>query len=213
MLRAVPLLAATLLAAGCTDNDDPDGPVHTPGDPGAGAHALAFYRLHAESSQPTIRTGEMATAPAGSTLLVSVGRGAIGDHVSPTDNKGNAYPRLGEAHKYSRWPSSGTALYASTSMTGGDGHVVSVGRPSADEVTLAAVEVLDGTRVQAFEWSEAPAAVPNTGFTVVDSVLVSGALVQAAVAVKNVSEAGTYDVTWKATPRQGAQLWLVAVQK
>ena len=33
-----------------------------------------------------------------------------------------------------------------------------------------------------------------------------------AAAVKNVTAAGTYDVTWKATPTQGAQLYLVAVQ-
>jgi hypothetical protein len=249
MLRAVPLLAGALLAAGgCSDDDSslPDGPTHTPGEPGAGAHSLSFYRLHAESSQPTIRTREMATAPAGSTIIVSVGRGTLGAHVQPSDNKGNPpYPQLGQSHSYSRWPSSGTALYASTAMIGGDGHVVSVARPSADEVTLAAVEVLEGTRVQAFEWNEAPAAdqvtsrsvittgpatlvafwwgdaditgdkkaVPNNGFTVVDSVLEEGALVQAAVAVKSVSEAGTYDVTWTAMPRQGAQLWLVAVQK
>jgi hypothetical protein len=36
--------------------------------------------------------------------------------------------------------------------------------------------------------------------------------VQCAVAVENVTAAGTYDVTWKATPAQGAQLYLIAVQ-
>jgi hypothetical protein len=55
-------------------------------------------------------------------------------------------------------------------------------------------------------------AVPDSGFTVVDSVLASGALVQCAVAVRQVSAAGTYNVTWAATPAQGAQLWIVAVQ-
>jgi hypothetical protein len=33
------------------------------------------------------------------------------------------------------------------------------------------------------------------------------------VATKNVSAAGTYNVTWNTTPLQGAQLYLVAVQK
>lgn len=61
--------------------------------------------------------------------------------------------------------------------------------------------------------AENKTAVPNNGFTVIDSVLAEGELVQAAVAVKNVAQAGTYDGTWTATPRQGAQLYLVAVQK
>ena len=47
----------------------------------------------------------------------------------------------------------------------------------------------------------------------IKEVLSAGELVQCAVAVKNVSTAGTYDVTWRATPKQGAQLWLVAVEK
>jgi hypothetical protein len=56
-------------------------------------------------------------------------------------------------------------------------------------------------------------AVANNGFQVIDSVLVAGALVQSAVAVKDVTEAGSYDVTWTSTPLQGAQLWIVAVQR
>jgi hypothetical protein len=70
----------------------------------------------------------------------------------------------------------------------------------------------------AFWWGDADVsqdktAVPNNGFVVIESVLTSGALVQGAIAVKNVAAAGTYDVAWTATPRQGAQLWLVAVQQ
>ena len=69
----------------------------------------------------------------------------------------------------------------------------------------------------AYWWGDAgvdddKTAVPDNGFTVVDSILLAGALVQCAVATKEVAEAGTYDVTWTATPTQGAQLWLVAVQ-
>jgi hypothetical protein len=55
-------------------------------------------------------------------------------------------------------------------------------------------------------------ALPNNGFQVIDAVLESGALVQCAVAVKHVTDAGSYDVTWKAKPWQGAQLWIVAVE-
>jgi hypothetical protein len=69
----------------------------------------------------------------------------------------------------------------------------------------------------AFWWGDAPppsvkTAVPNNGFTVINSVLEEGELVQSAVAVKEVTAAGDYDVTWTATPAQGAQLWLIAVQ-
>lgn len=69
----------------------------------------------------------------------------------------------------------------------------------------------------AFWWGDAgvdddKTAVPDGGFTVVESILQAGALVQCAVAVREVAAAGTYHVTWTATPVQGAQLWLVAVQ-
>ena len=55
-------------------------------------------------------------------------------------------------------------------------------------------------------------AAPNNGFEVLESLLISEPIVQVAVAAKTVSGAGTYDVTWTATPQQGAQLYLVAVQ-
>jgi hypothetical protein len=69
----------------------------------------------------------------------------------------------------------------------------------------------------AFWWGDAPepmvkTAVPNNGFTVIDAILAQGALVQCAVAARDVPAAGTYDVTWAATPVQGAQLWLIAVE-
>lgn len=55
-------------------------------------------------------------------------------------------------------------------------------------------------------------ATPNNGFNVIDSQLISSDAVEAVVATKDVSFAGTYDVTWNETPTQGAQMWLVAVQ-
>jgi hypothetical protein len=55
-------------------------------------------------------------------------------------------------------------------------------------------------------------ATPDQGFTVIDSQLISQQAVECVVATKDVSAAGSYNVTWTTTPVQGAQLWLVAVQ-
>lgn len=219
-----------------------EGVVNVPGDPGVGGHGLAFHRLNANSAT-TISTPAMNTAAQNSTMVVSAGRGNRFIFEAPTDNKGNApYQELGK-HPYTNYPDSGTGLYVFPAMAGGSGHIVRNGTTSDDEITLAAVEVVNGTRVQQFVWSEVlsaplksnsvtttgPAtlvafwwgdagvdsnktAVPNNGFTVVESILQAGALVQCAVAAKNVAEAGTYDVTWTATPLQGAQLWLIAIE-
>ncbi len=56
-------------------------------------------------------------------------------------------------------------------------------------------------------------AVPDSGFTVIDSYLVNNEFgeIQAARAVKAVTAAGTYNVTWSHTPNQGAQTWMIAV--
>ena len=56
-------------------------------------------------------------------------------------------------------------------------------------------------------------ATPNNGFTVIERVTGAVETVQMTVATRDVPSAGTYNVTWTATPRQGAQLYLVAVQK
>jgi hypothetical protein len=56
-------------------------------------------------------------------------------------------------------------------------------------------------------------AKPNNGFVRIDTnAEETDSFVQCAVAVKNVAEPGKYNVTWTATPAQGAQMWLVAVQ-
>jgi len=237
------VVGGLLWIAGCGTSDDLPG--HTPGMPGLGAHALRYYGL--STSQATSIKTPMATQPSGSTIVVSVGRGKLDLFALPTDNKGNAYQQVDVNHNYTHYNTSGTALYTLTSANGGRDFAVSASTADEDEITLAAVEVIEGTQIQdyawnevvqpeapvpvtsksvtttgpatlvAFWWGDAPepndkTAVPNNGFKVVDSVLKSGALVQCAVAVKNVTDPGTYDVTWKATPVQGAQLWLIAVQ-
>ena len=69
----------------------------------------------------------------------------------------------------------------------------------------------------AFWWGDgnqyfAHTAIPNNGFTNIDSILPIGSYVQSAVATKDVAAAGTYNVTWDSGGNEGAQLWLVAVQ-
>ena len=88
---------------------------------------------------------------------------------------------------------------------------------SGQPLTSASVTTTGPALLVAWWWGDAgvdldKTAAPNNGFTVIDSVLASGALVQCAVAVRQVSAAGSYNVTWASTPQQGAQLWLAAVQ-
>ena len=90
---------------------------------------------------------------------------------------------------------------------------VLAGRPQTSESVTTSGPAL----LIAWWWGDAnvkfdKTAVPDNGFTVIDAILLEGALVQCAVAVRQVSEAGTWRVTWTATPVQGAQLWIAAVQ-
>ena len=219
-----------------------DAPPAT-GPPRLGAHALAYHRLG--GSVAPISTPAMNTMLSGSTIVVTAGRGDKALFSLPRDNKSNSpYRQLDTVHPYTNYPNSGTAIYAFPSAQGGDGHIVTADTTASDEITLAAVEVVNGRTIHDFKWNEVLApntltsltvtttgpatliaiwwgdapepqdktAVPNNGFTVIDSILLSGALVQGAVATRDVSAAGSYEVTWTATPLQGAQLWLIAVQ-
>jgi hypothetical protein len=239
---------------GPDDGGPLDVPGHTPGMPGLGAHGLAYYKLDHMPLEATLSTPPMATQSSGSTIVASVGRGDKTLLSAPTDNKGNTpYLQLDNMHPYHLYPDSGTALYAFPSAAGGAGFRVTTnagaaatgsnkGRP--DEITIAAVEVIEGAHIQAFSWNEdlnppntsdsvtttGPAtliafwwgdgfpgtpqsATPGDGFTPVDTnAFETDSFVQCAVAVKNVTAAGTYSVSWTSDPPQGAQLWLVAVQ-
>ena len=55
-------------------------------------------------------------------------------------------------------------------------------------------------------------AIPEAGFTLLDSLLPLGSYVQTAVATRDVAASGIYNVTWDSGGNEGAQLWLVAVQ-
>jgi hypothetical protein len=235
-------LAAVLACCGSgADSGQIIDPV--PQLPALGANGLAFKRDGEATS--TVATDALTTRETGSTLLACVGRGVVGAHTAPTDNKSNTFTLLGSAHTYTRFPNAGTACYVATNVRGGAGHVISApvnGAFPFDETTLTAIEVASAGRVQAFAWNEdlaspltslsvtttgpallvavwwgdgnadvAHMAVPNNGFTVVNSLLSLGALVQVAVATRPVTDAGTYNVTW--TSAEGAQLYLFAVQR
>jgi hypothetical protein len=265
-------IASALLAGGCGkspsspggpgpmtgDGAPVDVPPHMPGTPGAGAHGLAYYKLAAPhpASATSISTPRLTTAATGSTIIVSVGRGDISKFAAATvtDTAGNApYQKQGPHAYVPAFPGSGTALYTFPGARGGPGFQVTTGtgqngNGQLDEITIAAVEVVEGTRIQDQQWNEVvqprnpvpvtslsvtttgPAtlvafwwgdgfprtpqsATPDGGFTLVDTnAFETDSFVQCAVAVKNVSAAGTYNVTWTSTPIQGAQLWLVAVE-
>ena len=84
-------------------------------------------------------------------------------------------------------------------------------------LTSLSVTTTGPATLVAFWWGDgnqyfAHTAVPDSGFTVIDSLLPIGSYVQTAVATKDVAAAGTYHVTWNSGGNEGAQLWLVAVQ-
>jgi hypothetical protein len=229
-------------------------------NPTCGAHTLIVNaydaRIHGISTLP------IETQPAGSTILVLVTRGNGIDFTGkadtwkegkatsvPLDSKDNKQiTQLGVIHDYAPlWSSSGETLFAWLSAAGGPKHVFTAPMAGGDEITLAAVEIKNGGKIQDCQWNKVlsgkpntslsvtttgpatlvaiwlgdhgdPAnkpmtATPNNDFVVIDSELQhSWGWVQAAIATKNVAAAGKYDVTWTASPAQGAHLWLVAVQ-
>jgi hypothetical protein len=85
-------------------------------------------------------------------------------------------------------------------------------------LTTLSVTTTGPATLVAFWWGDGfpgtpQSATPNNGFTVIDTnAHETNSFVQCVVAVKNVSAAGTYNVTWTPTPEQGAQMWLIAVQ-
>lgn len=133
-----------------------------PGAPHLGAHGLSFYGYQANSNA-TLDSPALTTQPTGSTLVVSAGRGSLAASAPPTDNKGNApFVALGVPHAYTKWPTSGTAVYAFEGAVGGPNHVVTNTNEPGDEITLAVVEVQDGAHVQDAEWIEKLEGQPIT---------------------------------------------------
>ena len=210
-------------------------------------HELVFQRQ--QGGRPQLALQAMPPGSRDGLVIIGVGRGIASATQSPFDTtSGILATAVGEPHRYTKYPDSGTAVYMLASRHDDAPRRIAVNLPPQDEVTLAALQV-ERSRLQDAVWNEAypgkilhrqrvrsgkvrttgPAtliafwwgdagvrgrktAVPGQGFQLLDAVLEEGALVQCAVAVKEVSAAGEYEVTWTATPRQAAQLWLMALQ-
>jgi hypothetical protein len=163
-----------------SDGAPTDLPGHTPGMPGLGAHAMSFYHLDA-STATSIATPVMATQASGSTIVVGVGRGYNPLFALPVDNKRNTpYQQIGSLRPYTRWPDSGTAVYAFPSASGGPDFQVTTRtgqnqQDQFDEVTLAAVEVIEGSRIADQQWNEvlAPPLVSRSVTTTGPATLVA----------------------------------------
>lgn len=225
--------------AAVTGGEVPPG---QPGQPAAGAHGLAYYGLETNfetsistpglAAQPTGSTLIVSVGRGKlSAFALPTDNKSNAYQELGTTHIYTRYPDSGAAVYAVPGATGGDGLVVTTSNAKQDEITI-----AAVEVTgathvqdqqwieqLAAplqsksVTTTGPATLVAFWWGDAPepmmkTATPNNGFTVVDAILNSGALVQCSVAVKNVAAAGTYDVTWVATPAQGAQLWLIAVQ-
>jgi hypothetical protein len=92
--------------------------------------------------------------------------------------------------------------------------------PTGAQLTSASVTTTGPALLLAFWWGDGGGlthtAVPNNGFSVIESFLDLPPLsaVQCAVAYKQVTAPGTYNVTWTQNPNDdvGAPVWLLAFQ-
>lgn len=98
-------------------------------------------------------------------------------------------------------------------------HAVAQNYPlAASIVTSASVTTTAPATLVAFWWGDAGglvhSAIPNNGFSIIENFvnLPPNSAVQCVVAVRQVSAAGTYQVSWTQSPAQGAVLWLFAFQ-
>ncbi len=119
--------------------------------PSLGAHSLNFSLFSSTVTQ--VQTAPMTTQTTGSVIVTGLANGTLASLQPPTDNKGNSYSQRGASHAYSLWPTSGTAIYAATTVSGGANHVVTEPQLSGEELTVAAIEVRNASTVNAV-WRE-----------------------------------------------------------
>lgn len=242
VLNRLCALATVGVASGSATPAPTPAPASAPAAPALGAHTLAFNRDGASSPSLSISpiatraTGSTLLVCVGRGLLAaSVPTDNAGNTFAPlgVPHTYTLWPSSGTG-LYGCVQARGRGGHVVTAekpkvtdettlsvveITGGgvvrdvQWREVLSGRP----LTSARITTTGPALLVAWWWGDAgvdldKTAVPDNGFTVIDSVLASGALVQCAVAVRQVGAAGTYNLTWTSTPRQGAQLWLAAVQ-
>lgn len=233
------------LAACCSGSALPDLSVDggTTGSPALGGHTLLTQDQGQGTSPAT--TAPITTQARASTVF-ALSMGFNRNFLTPTDSFDNRWSLIGEQNPYAG-DQFYTAMWSVVGAKGGSGHRLSVTKPGdpVDEISLAFVEVANGSAIKnavyAYPQAGSPitpgtvttdgpatliavwggdgpglsnTAVPSDGFQVIDSYLALGPSsgVQVAIAFKQVSAAGTYSLTWTATPVQGAACYLIAVE-
>lgn len=87
---------------------------------------------------------------------------------------------------------------------------------TSHSTTSGSVTTTGPALLVAMWWGESSSsftsASVSSGWTVIETVTGGPSNIQAAMAVQQVSGAGTYSITWTASPAQGAQMWVAAVQ-
>ena len=98
-------------------------------------------------------------------------------------------------------------------------HAIAQNYPaSAALVTSGNVTTSGPATLVAVWWGDAAglqhSAIPNNGFSIIENFvsLPPNSAVQCVVAVRQVSAAGTYNVSWSQSPSEGAILWLLAYE-
>jgi hypothetical protein len=218
-----------------------DTPLTGAAAPQLGAHVLLTQDEQLGTS-PAV-TPAIATQSSGSSLL-ALSMGWNSNFANPTDSFGNAWIPQGPMHVYAggEFHTAMWAVPQAIGGSAHKLSMVKAGHP-AGEISLGFVEVMNGGSVKTIfnaapDWNQTPGsitvngpatliavwggdawglshtALPDNGFTVIDSYLNLGpnSGVQVAIATKQVSEAGTYTVHWTSTPLQNAACYLIAVE-
>ena len=79
-------------------------------------------------------------------------------------------------------------------------------------ITTAAQDAAGNALAANYVWSFTTAAPSNNGFAIIDAALPAETLIPGAVATRSVTTAGSYNVTWTATPIQAARRYIIALQ-